>query len=263
VHIENVVTEPVLSGPPVIEDAAQAFGATLHGRAAGSMGALGCFSLQLEKNITAGEGGLLVTHDELLHLRATRYTDQGGQFVTGRGTRRGTDVDEPFVGENLRMTEIAGAIAGVQLSRLPGVLAAMRTAKAKVLAGVGDRDGLVLRTAHDPEGDGGSSCIWYAPSPDLAASFVTALQHEGIPAAQIYGGLPVYANPAYLARRTATPKRSPWRSHPVDMSYSLGMCPVGEDLASRAVGLAIGPGYTASDVDDVIEAVTKVADALL
>ena len=82
VHIENVVTEPVLGGAPVIEDAAQAFGASVDGRAAGSMGALGCFSLQLEKNITAGEGGVVTTNDEALYLRASRYQDQGGQFVT-------------------------------------------------------------------------------------------------------------------------------------------------------------------------------------
>ena len=57
----------------VIEDTAQAFGATYHGRALGTFGALGAFSLQQEKNITAGEGGLVVTDDERLYLRATRY----------------------------------------------------------------------------------------------------------------------------------------------------------------------------------------------
>jgi len=270
VHLENVVCEmdAVLevarrAGVPVVEDACQALGASYRGRPAGTLGDLGCFSLQLEKNITAGEGGVVVTRDAALHLRAGRYTDQGGQFVTGRGGMRGGEVDEPFVGENLRMTELAGAIAGVQLGRLDGLVEAMRANKAKVLAGVGEVAGLTLRTVPDPDGDGGSSCIWYLPDSNVAPRFVAALLAEGVPAARIYDGQPLYAHPAYQARRTITPKRSPWAQHPVDVTYPPGTCPRAEDLVGRAVGVAIAPGWTAAEVDDVVEAVRKVALALL
>jgi 8-amino-3,8-dideoxy-alpha-D-manno-octulosonate transaminase len=267
VHLENVVGDmdgllAVTKGVPVLEDACQAMGSSYRGKPAGTIGDLGAFSLQLEKNITAGEGGVLITDDPDLHLRATRYTDQGGQFVTGRGGSRG-GMDEPFVGENLRMTELAGAIAGVQLTRLPGLLSDMRTVKRKVLDGVGDREGLTPRWVPDPAGDGGSSCFWYLPAVDLAERFVGALLAEGVPCTRPYGGLPVYANPAYLERRTVSPKRSPWASHPVDVSYRLGLCPRAEDLAARAVGIAIAPSWSSSDVEDVVEAVHKVADALL
>lgn len=269
VHLENIVcdmdgvlavTRP--AGIPVLEDACQAIGSTYRGRPAGALGDLGCFSLQLEKNITAGEGGVVVTNDPALHLRATRYTDQGGQFVTGRGGSRG-EMDLPFVGENLRMTEIAGAIAGVQLTRLPGLLAAMRAAKSAVLEGVGKVDGLVARWTPDPDGDGGSSCIWYAPDAEIAAMFVSSLLADGVPSARIYNGEPVYANPAYRDRRTVTPKRSPWLNHPVDVSYRLGMCPRAENLVARSIAVAIAPGYGAPEVDIVVEAVRKAADALL
>jgi 8-amino-3,8-dideoxy-alpha-D-manno-octulosonate transaminase len=270
VHLENVVCDmdailavTTARGIPVVEDACQAMGATYRGRAAGTIGDVGCFSLQLEKNITAGEGGVVVTSDPVLHLRAARYTDQGGQFVTGRGAVRGGEVDEPFVGENLRMTELAGAIAGVQLQRLPALLASMRANKAKVVAGTADVAGLLLRSAPDPDGDGGSSCLWFLPTAELSERFASALLAEGIPSARLYDGKPLYLHPAYQARRTVTPKRSPWAGHRVDVSYPIGTCPRAEDLAARTVGVAISPGYTAADVDDVIEAVRKVADALL
>lgn len=267
VHLENVVCEmdrirDAAAGIPVLEDACQAMGATYHGRAAGTLADVGVFSLQLEKNITTGEGGVLVTTDADLHARATRYTDQGGGFVTGHGGTRGDEVEQPFVGENLRMAELAGALAHVQLGRLPAIVAAMRSAKQKILGGVGDVPGLSPRRIPDPDGDGASSAVWFAPDAEIARSFVRALLFEGVPAAQVYGH-PVYANPAYLDRRTVTPKRSPWRNHPVEVAYQLGMCPCSEDLAARSVGVAIGPGYGASEAEDVVSAVTKVAAALL
>jgi len=133
VHLENVGCDldPLLAvtnarGVAVLEDTAQSMGATSRGRCLGTIGELGAFSLQLEKNATAGEGGVVVTDDERLYQRAARYQDQGGQFFTSHGGGRGHDLTEPFVGENLRMTELAAAIAGVQLGRLDGLLDAMR-----------------------------------------------------------------------------------------------------------------------------------------
>ena len=280
VHLENVacdmdgilaVTQP--RGLPVLEDTAQSMGATYRGRPLGSIGDLGAFSLQLEKNVTSGEGGLVVTADDRLFLRAARYQDQGGQFVTSHGGGRGDDLDEPFVGENLRMTEIAGAIAGVQLARLPDLLAAMRTSKRRILAQLGERagggsgswDGLTLRGLHDPDGDGGSSITWFLPDAPTAKRFAAALRAEGVPAGQFYGGRPVYTNPAILERRTATGKGGPWHcaEHPTDIRYFPGLCPRSEALVARNVTIGVGARYTAQDCDDVAAAVAKVAGALL
>ena len=108
-------------GVAVIEDACQAIGSSYKGRALGTIGDCGAFSLQLEKNVTSGEGGALVTSDEQLHVRASRFSDQGGQFVTSYGSERGEELSDPFCGENLRLTEIAGAIALEQLKKLPSI----------------------------------------------------------------------------------------------------------------------------------------------
>lgn len=265
VHLENIVCDmtgvlDAAGDVPVLEDACQAMGSSYRGKKAGTLGTMGAFSLQLEKNITAGEGGVIVTADRDLALRATRYTDQGGQFVTSKGSR-GSDGVEAFVGENLRMTEVAGAIAGVQLSRLSGIVDRMRANKARLLQLVGDHPDRLLRWAPDPEGDGGSSAIWYLPTADHASRFVAALLAEGIPCATVYGGQPVYTNPGIAQQATVTPKRSPWARHPV--TYRAGMCPRAEDLVSRSVAVAVGPGYSEADLADVAEAVAKVTAAVL
>lgn len=272
VHLENVACamEPVLAVArshelAVLEDAAQAIGVTYRGRPVGTIGDLGAFSLQLEKNITAGEGGLVVTDDERLHVRAARFTDQGGQFVTSYATERGAELEEPFCGENLRMTEIAGAIAGVQLNRLAAILGDMRSRKRRIAAAIGDVPGMVPRRVPDPAGDGGSSLMWFLPEADVARRFAKALRAENVPAAQMYRGRPVYANPAVLGRRTASARGGPWQctEHPTDVKYRMGMCPRTEDLAARSLLVAVGPGYTDADCDGVAEAVVKVASALL
>ena len=255
VHIENVVTEPVLGGAPVVEDAAQAFGASIHGRAAGAMGALGCFSLQLEKNITAGEGGVVTTNDEHLYLRASRYQDQGGQFVTSYASSRGDELTEPFAAENLRMGELAGAVAGVQLGRLPAILAALRASKRRILDGVGTIDGLTPRRVPDPTGDGSSSAMWLLPDQAAAKRFVKGLLAERIPCAQMYRGEPVYWNPAVLARRTATGTG--------DWIAEKGMLPATEALVARNVIVPIGVRYTERDCDDIAATITKVAGEVL
>lgn len=272
VHLENgpCDMDPIMEvcrrrGVPVIEDSAQAMGASYHGRCLGTIGDLGTFSMQLEKNITTGEGGVVTSEDETLHLRAARYQDQGGQFVTSTGKERGSDRLAPFVGENLRMTELAGAVAGVQLGRLDGILAAQRANRRRILDAVGPLPGVGLRRQPDPAGDGGSSITMFLPDRDRAKRFARALIAEGVPAGQMYRGRPVYATESILEKRTVSGKGGPWNcgEHPTDVEYRMGMCPRTEDLASRSAIVVVGPAYTPGDCDRVAQAVAEVAAHVL
>jgi hypothetical protein len=124
---------------------------------------------------------------------------------------------------------------------------------------------LSARVLHDADGAGGSSLSWFAPDADTARSMVRALLAEGIPAAQMYDGEPVYLNPALMARRTASGKGGPWdcAEHPTSARYRRGMCPRTEDLAARSVTVGIGPAFSDQDCDDVAAGVRKVAMHLI
>jgi 8-amino-3,8-dideoxy-alpha-D-manno-octulosonate transaminase len=272
VHLENapcamdeLVALAAARGVALLEDACQAAGVTYHGRTVGAIGDLGALSFQETKNITTGEGGLVLTNDEAHYVRAARFQDQGGQFVTQYRGTRGPELGEPFVGDNLRMTEIAGAIGSVQLGRLPAMLAAMRVNCDRVRAGVGTIDGLTPRVLHDAGGAGGSSLTWFVPDAKVARGFVAALRAEGVPAAQMYDGEPVYLNPAVQDRRTAAGKGGPWHcaEHPTSVEYGPGTCPRTEDLAARSVTIGIGPAFSTRDCEDVAAGVRKVAGHLL
>lgn len=275
VHLDNGACDmdPIMEvarrhGIPVVEDTAQSMGTTYKGRALGTIGDLGAFSLQLEKNVTSGEGGLVTSNDETLYLRAARYQDQGGQFVTSTGSSRGEDGSEaiqPFVGENLRMTELAGAIAEVQVRRLPQLLERQRAHQRRILAALPDIDGLTHRRLPDPEGDGGSSVNLFLPTRDLARRFVKAMRAEKLPAGQLYNGDPVYLTPSIVEKRTASNKGGPWHcaEHPTDAEYGPGLCPRSEDLAGRAVIVPVSAAFSEADADDVAAGIAKVATALL
>ncbi|MGA1979156.1 MAG: DegT/DnrJ/EryC1/StrS family aminotransferase [Sedimentisphaerales bacterium] len=104
-------------GLPVIEDAACALGATLHGRQAGTWGALGCFSFHPRKAITTGEGGMVVTDNEALArcLRALRNHGQDPQA---------SSPDFIMAGFNYRMTEFQAALGITQMAKLDSIIAA-------------------------------------------------------------------------------------------------------------------------------------------
>jgi 8-amino-3,8-dideoxy-alpha-D-manno-octulosonate transaminase len=270
VHLENaaadmdaLVAVAASRGCAVLEDAAQALGATYHGRALGTIGTVGACSLQATKNITTGEGGLVLTADEDLYVRAARYHDQGGQFVTQYRGSRGPDHGAPFMGDNLRMTEIAGALGCVQLRRLQPLLDAMRTTCRRVHDAIGAVDGLQPRRLPDPEGAGGSSLTWFGPDAAVARRFVAALRAEGIPAAQMYEGEPVYMNDALRERRTASMRGGPWHCAQHPWYGADAHCPRTEQLVARSITVAIGATWSPDDCADVATAVHKVAGALL
>src|SRR3989442_2580490 len=120
-------------GIPVIEDAAQAAGAEYHGKKAGNLGDTACFSFYATKNMTTGEGGMVVTDDDRIAEKA-RLLRHHGQPVK---------YEHVLVGFNYRMTEIAAAIGLAQLAKLDGWVK-QRRANARALSqGLDGIQGLV------------------------------------------------------------------------------------------------------------------------
>jgi len=103
-------------GIPIIEDCAQAYGATVDGRHVGTFGALGCFSLQQGKHITTGEGGLVVSDDDLLARRVFLFINK----AYGYGD---ANADHYFLAPNARISELVGAVALAQLDKLDDAIA--------------------------------------------------------------------------------------------------------------------------------------------
>lgn len=122
-------------GIPVIEDTAQAFTATHNGQYVGTIGDVGCFSLQQGKHITTGEGGLVVTNSDAIARRMFLFINKAWGYGDPKP-------DHYFLAPNYRMCELQGAVACAQLPKLDAVVASRQstanelTQKLQGLAGI-------------------------------------------------------------------------------------------------------------------------------
>lgn len=236
-------------GLVLIEDCAQAFGTlTDRGELAGTVGHLGCFSLQQSKHITCGDGGIVITSSADLDRRARLFADKAWPRDTDERTHL-------FLGLNYRMTELQAAVARAQLAKLDSIIADRRRAAARLAAAVEDLDGIRTRPV-----DGSS--VWLFPlfvDPLTAgvdgARFADLLRAEGIPANPGYLQRPVYRAPFLAEHRTYGSS-----GYPVaHTEYPEGLCRNAEELiAGRLVVLPWNENYSDADVDDMITALRKV-----
>ena len=129
-------------GLRVVEDAAQGWLASWRGRGVGSLGDAGAFSFQSSKNLTAGEGGLVLTDQEALYRSAWSWHDCGRD-------PEGNPHAHADIGLNLRMTEFQAAHLLVGLERLPAEQAIRRQAMDALAAGLAEIEGVQTPDSDD------------------------------------------------------------------------------------------------------------------
>lgn len=251
-------------GLKIVEDCAQANGATYGGKEVGTFGDAGAFSLQFNKIITSGEGGMVVTNDQRIWERTAMFHDAGA--ISGRH-----NIEELLWGVNFRMPEVLGAIALVQLRKLDGLLEAMRVRKAMIKEGIADvvaRKGLAFRKITDPAGDTAICTILFMNTPEEAKAVTKALQAENIGAGMLYErnkrDLHVYAHWTPVLNQTSWGgNASPWTMAQREIEYDHDMCPRSLELLGRAVHLNVSPLLTNEDVEETIEGVNRVLSELI
>lgn len=180
----------------VLEDCAQAVGGSYRAKALGTWGDIGAFSLNESKNISCGEGGVVVTSDPALHHRAFCAHDLAARYnPTNQKTMPPFPMD--ILGQAGRVSEIQGAVMRVQLRRLGGILARLRERKQAILEEWRGMAGTGIIRGHDGEGECASSLHLKFSDPLHATAVMTALLHRGIRAAHPSG------RPAHVAWKWA------------------------------------------------------------
>ncbi len=249
----------------VLEDSAQCVGGQYKGKRTGSIGNIGIYSFQINKMITAGEGGAVVTSDALLYERAIRFHDLGEARPSLQAILGKAEADVPsLVGLNYRMNEMTGAVMGAQLQKLETILVQQRRSYRWVKDRIKDLPGIKLRASRDPEGEIGLAIDLLLPTKELRDKFLTAMKAENVPMSVI-GAAVVLPPEPYIANKAVPHPEWPSFNSPrgKTIRYGAECCPRTVDLFNRAATLAIGPKYTDSDLNDIVTAITKVYRLLL
>lgn len=260
-QMDAIVAEAKKYGLIVIEDCAQSMGASLNGKPMGTWGDIGCFSLQMNKLITTGEGGIVTTNNDKFYERAVRYHDQG-MFREKEGFL--TDAaDEVLIGQNYRMSELTGAVALAQLRKLDKIIARSSQIKKYMKEELKNVKGLTFKRDIDPAGDVGAALTLFAETPEKTKAFNEAMNAENVCVGSLYEGRPVYMLPQIFYQRTFDRNGFPFNQFDEPIVYTEDMCPQANYYMPRNINISLSAEYTDEDVEKVIYAVKKVAAAIL
>ena len=241
----------------VIEDACHAWGSEWKGRKVGAIGDMGCFSFQASKNITAAEGGIILTNDEALADQCRSYTNCG----------RGKDspwYEHYLLGGNYRLTEFQAALLLCQLERLDEHVTIRQRNGKRLNEGLAEVGGVEVHQ-EDPRSNRRSYHLycfrfnaqaWDGVSRER---FIEAVRAEGIPVSPGYPH-PLYKNPLFQ-RKGEGPKFCPLTCpyYGKKMDYTKVHCPNVERVCGESLWLTqnvlLG---TEADMDDIVEGIGKV-----
>ena len=242
----------------VLEDCAQSVGASYKGRPLGSLGDIGIYSLQLNKTITAGEGGAVVTNDAVLFERAARFHDLGGLRDVHQRMVGKPQLDW-FVGCNFRLNEFSGGVLLAQLRKLDTIVSDVRGNARRVYQGIRDLPGIHLRHLPDPEGELGSAVFLGFKTKPLCDRFKSAMRAEGVPVGNPGGSVILPTLPYIINKVTVHPAWPSFTSaRGRSIKYGPQACPRTIDILSRFAGPSLDPKFTRSDTDDIVAAIRKV-----
>ena len=209
---------------PLVEDAAQAHGATYRGEPVGALGDVACFSFYPTKNMTTGEGGMVTTDREDVAERVARFVNHG------RGEGRYEHVE---LGHNYRMTNLAAAIGRAQLERLPAFVRARRVNARRLTERLADA---AVTTPSEPD-DRRHSYHQYTIRAADRDRLAAHLEDRGI-GTGIYYPTPIHELEAYEQFSTSAP--------------------IAERAAAEVLSLPVHPGVEEDDVDQIATAVREV-----
>lgn len=254
----------------VIEDCAQAPGATYNGKYAGTLGDIGIYSLNYHKHIHTGEGGVIVTNNDELAEKIRLIRNHAEAVVEAKGYNSLVNM----LGFNFRMTEIEAAIGREQLKKLPSLLM-KRLENIEYLA----KELSNIPCLELPKVRPGCKHVYYVHPIKFHQKvagihrnkFIEAVKAELMPielreaeGVKVGGGYvkPLYLQPLFQNKIVYGDSGCPWicDRYKGNVDYSKGICPVAERMYEDILITheLMRPPMTKDDLDDVINAFNKV-----
>jgi perosamine synthetase len=218
----------------VIEDAAEAIGATYQKRKIGNISTLTCFSTYATKNIHSGEGGFVTTNDDVLDSYMRTFRNQG----------QVSKYNQTILGYNYRMMEISAATVLGQVPKIDELKERRREHAIRLMEGLSGLDSLGFQQVSDP-----FEHAWYMFAVTLDEEktsisrdkLVTKLNEQGVEA-DVAWPRPIHLQPYYKAR----------------YNFREGDFPVAEKICKSVFQLPIRPNLLTAQIDKIISSVKSL-----
>lgn len=256
-------------GLALIEDCAQATGATIGGQRVGTFGHFGCFSIGDGKQLIGGEGGVLLCRDERGYELANAFGQhpmRQGRTVRDPALQRYTD----SLIYTYRIHPLAAVIAQTMLPRLDSMNAERRANHDRLSAGLADLPGIAPVAVAD-----GCEHVYHQYSPTFVPDEVEgvprelysrAVAAEGAPLSMGYVRQPIYLRPTFQDRHYFYGRGLPWSMAYRRVEYRPGDCPVAEHRCAEVeLSSGGGPAWLGDQsalIDQILDAFGKVAEHL-
>lgn len=229
----------------LIEDAAQAHGARIDGVHAGNFGDIATFSLYATKNLISGEGGVVVTNNEELAEKVESLKNHGRTLEGGYKHVR--------VGFNYRMTDLQGAIASVQMDRLPDLLERRSKNAAHFRKIIDEIDGIDYQ--HIPKGFTHADYIFAIDTRNSSVKPKEAVERFK---AENVMARPIYATLSYQQENFKNIYEWRWSQCVKYPDYSKTHCPISEQIGPNHFEIPIVPSLSEEERIHVGETIRKV-----
>ncbi len=225
----------------VVEDAAQAIGASYDGRPLGTIGHIGCYSFHVTKNVIAGEGGAFLTNDDAIARRAEIIREKGtnrSAFLRGEVDKY-TWVD---IGSSFVPSDLLAALLGAQLTRLGEITRRRVELWWQYHNGLADLEaaGLVIRPGLDPKAEINGHIYAFRVDPARRDEVIEHLKARGV--AATFHFVPLHSSPYGREK----------------LGYRRGDFPITERVALSLIRLPLHTQLTSSDVDFILEQLEQV-----
>lgn len=243
----------------IVEDACQADGGKYHGKRLGAIGDAGALSFNMYKMISTGEGGALLTNDNLLYQRALIYHDSNAVAFFGDQLK---DVQEKmFCGVEYRTNEIQSAMLREQLKRMDSMIDSLRLIKKRVMDELDGEYRFI--PSNDIEGDLATTIAFAFDTPEKANKFVEA-KGGTVP---INTGKHIYKYwTAIMEKRGAyNPLMDPFKmeaNKDIIPDYTDDMCPKTLEILARTVYVGIHPDMKDEQVTQLISECREILKTL-
>ncbi len=245
---------------PVIEDCAQSHGARYKNRKIGTMGDMGCFSLNAFKHISAGDGGFVITNDEHLHEKLTNYADKYYDRL-----KRGHKLEH--LAPCYRITELQAAVGLAQMDKLDNIITSRNKLGTRFNQGIANLQGIHPHYVHAHN----FCTYWFTmicvDDGELGYPrdhFSTVMTFEGVPASRGYIDRPLYLEKLFVEK--AFFPGGVWPAAKIaglNIEYKEGDCPVAEEVLRDAIRISISEFQTPEEIDAMIEGIQRAHEAAL